>query len=395
MKRALLQIMTIAMVNLRNLPQRTGTSLVLVIGNAGVVAVLVSVLAMAAGFTHTMHNTGRADRVIVMRGGANSETTSALQRAAVQKILDAPGIRKDAGGRPLASAESVTVVNVLQNQTGNRSNVTLRGLGPQAAALRPEIRLVQGRMFEPGKGEIIVGRAAQQQFQGLGLGQHINLAGTSWTVVGLFESAGDSHESELMTDVATVFNAYRRTFFQSVTLWLNSADDYDKLKAALGSDPGLNVAVVRESDYYAELSRGLTRVMTLVGLVVGGIMAIGAVFGALNTMYSAISTRRVEIATLRAMGFGSLSVLVSVVLEALLLAVAGGAVGAALAWGVFNGNVVNTLGSNFTQVVFRLMVTPELIGLGIAFAACIGLIGGLLPGVRAIRMPVASALRAL
>jgi len=389
------QIGTVTLMNLRSIPQRLGTSLVIVIGIAGVVAVLVSVLAMAVGFNQTIKNAGRPDRAIVLRGGSNSELASTLARDAVLTIEDAEGIKKTASGQPIASAEAVVIVELLQKGSGTGANVTLRGVGPQAWLLRPEIHLTEGRLFEPGKREIIVGRSAQLQFDGLSLGSHIAFRESDWTVVGIFESHGDSHESEVMSDVETVLGAYRRNVYNSATVLLDSVDSFDGFKTALTTNPTLSVDVSREPDYYASLSAQLNTILTFVGYVVGSIMAVGALFGALNTMYSAVSARRLEIATLRAIGFGATAIVISVFVEALLLAVAGGCIGAAIAWIFFNGNAANTLSGNFTQVVFRLSVTPGLVALGIGWAAAIGLIGGLFPAVRAARQPIATALRAV
>jgi putative ABC transport system permease protein len=389
------QIGTVTMMNLRNIPQRLGTSLVIVIGIAGVVAVLVSVLAMAVGFNQTITNAGRPDRAIVLRGGSNSELSSTLSRDAVLTVEDAPGTKKTADGMPIASAEAVVIVEMLQKGSGTGANVTLRGVGPQAWDLRPEIHLVEGRLFEPGKREIIVGRSAQLQFQGLEIGSHIAFRDSDWTVVGSFESHGDSHESELIGDVETVLGAYRRNLYNSATVLLDSVDSFDSFKTALTTNPTLQVDVTREPEYYASLSASLNKVLTFVGYVVGSIMAVGALFGALNTMYSAVSARSLEIATLRAIGFGAAAIVISVFVEALLLALTGGVIGAAIAWVFFNGNAANTLSGNFTQVVFRLSVTPDLIALGIIWAATIGLIGGLFPAIRAARQPIATALRAV
>ncbi len=389
------QIGTITAMNIRNIPQRLGTSLVIVIGIAGVVAVLVSVLAMAVGLNQTMQNGGRPDRAIVLRSGANSELASTLARKAALTVEDAPGIKKTADGQPIASAEAVVIVEMPQMDSGAGANVTLRGVGPRAWALRPEIHLIAGRMFEAGKREIIVGRAAQLQFRGLAIGDHIAFRDSDWTVVGSFESHGDSHESELMADVETVLGAYRRTVYNSETVLLDSVESFEAFKTALTTDPTLSVDVSREPEYYATLSDRLNAVLTFVGYGVGSIMAIGAIFGALNAMYSAVSARSLEIATLRAIGFGAVAIVISVFVEALLLALAGGVIGSAVAWIFFNGNAANTLSGNFTQVVFRLSVTPGLITLGIVWAATIGLIGGLFPAIRAARQPIATALRAV
>lgn len=388
------QTVAVTMMGLRSLPSRASTSLVVVVGIAGVVAVLVSVLAMSLGFQRTVAGTGQDDRAIVLRGGSNAELSSALSREQAQTLVEAPGVRRDAEGRPIASAEAVVIVNLPTLADGNDANVTLRGVSPQVYALRPEIRITEGRSFEPAVREIIVGRAAQQQFAGLTLGSRIAFRDSDWTVVGIFESGGDNRESELLADAETVLSAYRRNGYQSVTVQLESAGAFADYKDALTRDPTLTVDVQREPEYYAAQSRQLTQVLNFLAYIVGSIMALGAIFGALNTLYSAVAARQVEIATLRALGFGSGAVVTSVLIEAAVLALIGGLIGAGLAAFFFNGNVVNTLGANFSQVVFRLEVDPDLIVLGLVWALAIGLLGGLLPALRAARMPIVDALRA-
>jgi putative ABC transport system permease protein len=389
------QIRAVTWMNLASIPQRFGTSSVIVIGIAGVVAVLISVLAMATGFKRTILATGRDDRAIVLRGGSDSELASTLAREATLTIMDAPGIRKDAAGKPIASAEAVVVVDMPKKSNDSGANVTIRGVGPEGMALRPEIQLIAGRMFQRGLRELIVGSGAQAQFKGLDVGSHIALRGSDWTIVGAFVSNGDSHESELLADGETVLSAYRRNLYQSVVVLLDSKDSFATFKSSLTTNPQLSVDAMREHDYYAHQSQRMSSVLSFIAYFVGGIMAVGALFGALNTMYSAVSVRSREIATLRAIGFGASAVVLSVLIEALLLSVIGALLGAALAWMFFNGNVVSTLGSNFTQVVFRLAVGPSLVVLGIVWACVIGLVGGLFPAIRAARLPVATALRAL
>jgi putative ABC transport system permease protein len=389
------QIRAVTWMNLASIPQRFGTSSVIVIGIAGVVAVLISVLAMATGFKRTILATGRDDRAIVLRGGSDSELASTLAREATLTIMDAPGIRKDAAGKPIASAEAVVVVDMPKKSNDSGANVTIRGVGPEGMALRPEIQLIAGRMFQRGLRELIVGSGAQAQFKGLDVGSHIALRGSDWTIVGAFVSNGDSHESELLADGETVLSAYRRNLYQSVVVLLDSKDSFATFKSSLTTNPQLSVDAMREHDYYAQQSQRMSSVLSFIAYFVGGIMAVGALFGALNTMYSAVSVRSREIATLRAIGFGASAVVLSVLIEALLLSVIGALLGAALAWMFFNGNVVSTLGSNFTQVVFRLAVGPSLVVLGIVWACVIGLVGGLFPAIRAARLPVATALRAL
>ena len=388
------QIGAVTLLNLRSIPTRLGTSLVIVVGIGGVVAVLISVLAMATGFRETVAGTGRQDRAIILRGGSNSELASSLARDATLTIMDGPGVKKDEAGRPIGSAEAVVIVELPKKGDTTGANVTLRGVGPQNPALRPEIKLMEGRMFKPALHELIAGKSAQLQFQGLDLGGHITIRNTDWTVVGIFESHGDSHESELMADADTVLSTYQRNLFQSVTVLLDSPETFTGFKDSLTTNPALSVDVKREPEYYAAQSKQLSTVLTVIGYLVGGIMAVGAVFGALNTMYSAISARMVEIATLRAIGFGALPVVISVFAEAVLLAFAGGVIGALLAWLFFNGNSVSTLGGNFTQIVFPLKVSTGLLVLGIIWAVAIGVVGGLFPAIRAARLPIATALRA-
>ncbi|NGY04299.1 ABC transporter permease [Solimonas terrae] len=388
------QTLAITAMNLKAIPQRLGTSSVIVIGIAGVVAVLVSVLAMATGFHKTVASSGRPDRAIVLRGGSQAEINSSISRDNALTILDAPGVRKDASGKPLGCAELVTIVNLPKISDGNESNVTLRGSCGQLLALRPNLKIIAGRMFQPAVREMIVGDGATRQFKGLSVGGHLSFRDSDWNVVGIFSSDGDAHESELIADADTVQSAFRRTGFQSVTTLLDAASSFDAFKDALTTNPTLTVDVKREPEYYAAQSQRLTAMLNFVAYFVGGIMAVGAMFGALNTMYSAVSARAREIATLRAIGFGAGPVVFSVFTESLLLALMGSAIGALLAWLFFNGNAVSTLGANFSQIVFRLTVTPGLIIAGVCLGLFIGLLGGLFPAIRSARLPVVDALRA-
>jgi putative ABC transport system permease protein len=380
--------------SLQTLPQRIGASSVIVVGIAGVVAVLVSVLAMAAGFRHTLADGGRADRAIVLRGGSDAELNSNLTRGDVDTIGNAPGIAKDAEGKALLSDELVTVVNVPKIDTGSDSNITLRGVGLRLAQVRPELIITDGRMFRPAVREAIAGVGAAKQFRGLTPGSVLHFRNADWTVTGLFTSNGDIHESELLADVDTVGSANQRTGYSSAIALLTSAAAFTQFKDALTTDPQLKVDVQREPDYYAAQSQGLSKAINVVGNTVAVIMAIGAMFGALNSMYSAVAARGMEIATLRAIGFGAFPVLLSVMIEAMLLSLLGGLIGAALAWLLFNGHSVSTLGGAFAQVVFKLTVTSTLIVNGILWACIIGVAGGLFPALRAARLSVADALRA-
>jgi len=389
------QLTAVTWMNLQTLPQRWGASSVIVIGIAGVVAVLVSMLAMGVGFQHTLADSGRADRVIILRGGSDAELNSNLTRADIDVIASAPGLAKDALGKPALSNELVTVANVPKIDTGTDANVTLRGVGAKLLTVRPEIRLVSGRMFHPAVRELIAGAGAAKQFRGLTTGSILRLRNADWTVTGVFTSNGDIHESELLADVDTVTSAIERTAgYSSAIGLLASADSFNAFKDALTTDPRLKVEVQREPDYYAAQSKDLSKTIKVVGTTVAAIMAIGAMFGALNSMYSAVATRSLEIATLRAIGFGGVPIVISVLIEALLLSLLGGLLGAALAWLFFNGHSVSTLGGAFAQVVFKLTVTRTLIVTGIVWACMIGILGGLFPALRAARIPVAEALRA-
>jgi putative ABC transport system permease protein len=388
------QLAAITWMNLQTLPQRLGTASVIVIGIAGVVAVLVSVLALGVGFRHTLADTGRADRAIILRGGSDAELNSNLTRSDIDTIADAPGIAKDALGKAQLSNELVTVANVAKIDTGTDANVTLRGVGSKLLAVRPEIKIINGRMFHPAVRELIAGAGAVRQFRGLTTGSIFHLRNADWTVTGVFTSNGDVHESELLADVDTVGSSIERGGYSSAIALLNSAADFPAFKDALTTDPRLKVDVQREPEYYAAQSKGITKAINVVGNTVAIIMAIGAMFGALNSMYAAVAARALEIATLRAIGFGGLPVMLSVMFEALLLSLLGGIIGSALAWLFFNGHSVSTLGGAFAQVVFQLTVTRALIVTGLVWACLIGLLGGFFPALRAARLPVAEALRA-
>ncbi|MDP2326034.1 MAG: ABC transporter permease, partial [Gammaproteobacteria bacterium] len=359
---ALRQIAAVSWMNLQMLPQRLGMSLVIVFGIAGVVGVLIAVLALASGLAQTLANTGRPDRAIVLSSSATSEMTSSLARDQALTIADAPGIRRNADGKPIVSADVLTIVKLKRSDDAVSVNVILRGIGPQGLALRPEVRIIDGRAVQPAVRELIVGRAAQAQFRGLELGNVLHFRNSDWTVVGSFDS-GNSLESGLLADAQTVLSAYSQNAFQSLTAQIESEQGFDQLKDALTTNPTLSVKIERESDYYAAQTKGRSNGLFRIGYIVGTIMAIGALFGALNAMYSAVSARSLEIATLRALGFGAGAVVISVLIEALLLALAGGILGAGCAWLLFNGHAINTSFGSNTQSVFSSTVTPGLLAL--------------------------------
>jgi putative ABC transport system permease protein len=385
------EIRAVTGMSLKSVPQRVGSSTVIVIGIAGVVGVLVSVLGMARSFSDAMISTGHDDRAIVLRTGANAEVSSVLGIDESMTIMDKPGVARDAEGNAIATRDLVRGVNLVRRADGAQAGVTVRGTSSQAFSLRPEIQLVAGRMFEPGLRELIVGRQAQDEFVGLELGDKITLRDSEWTIVGMFMS-GDAFESSLLTDVDLLLSELQRNGASSVTVLLESADAYQTFADAVTTDPTLSVDVMREPDYYAQQSQQLSGILHAVSYFVGAIMAVGALFAALNTMYSAVSARSVEIATLRAIGFGSAGVVVSVLAEALLLALIGAALGAMVAWLLFGGNTI-TMGGSVASAIFELEITPALLAIGIAWACAVGLLGGLFPAARAARLPVATALR--
>jgi putative ABC transport system permease protein len=392
------QIMALTFITLSTIPQRLGTSLVIVVGITGVVGVLVSVLAMSEGFRHTLASTGRHDRVIMLRAGSEAELASGLDRDQVTLVASLPGIARDRRGYPLVSAELMVMVDLPRQGQTDPNNVPFRGVQPAAFAIREEIKLVSGRRFERGVREVIVDKKASQQFAGLSVGAKIDFRDSDWTVVGIFETGGDVHESEIWADAETTMSAFRRTNFQSVTATLANGSDagFTVFKDLVSRDPRLSLTVLREPEYYAKQAKVLSNLINILGYTVAAFMAIGAMFGALNCMYSAIASRQVEIATLRAIGFGGTLVVVSVMLEALLLALLGGAVGGILAYLYCNGASLSTLNFNtFSQVAFDFRVTPSLLVQGLGWALSIGAAGGLLPAIQAARLPVTVALRTL
>jgi putative ABC transport system permease protein len=387
------QTTAITVLNLKSIPERWASSLVIVVGLAGVVAVFTALLAMATGFENTLKSTGRVDNAIVLRGGSDTELNSGLGRDETKLIEQSPGIRKGADGKPLASAEMIVIAELIrQGDSKNGANITVRGVEANAFALRPQLKIVEGRKFRTGLREMIVGRGVTRQFQGAELGQTVRMRGSDWTVVGVFES-GDAHDSELWTDAEVAQSTFNRRGFSSVLVGLDSAGSLKTLEQQLKADPRLTVDVKSEQDYFSGQTKNFRKQIGFLAGVVTLIMALGAIFAALNTMYAAVAARGKEIATLRAIGFGGLPVLASVMIESLVLALIGGLLGAVIAYLLFNNFSVSTLGENFTQVVFAFKVTPHLVLTGLVIALVIGLIGGLLPAIRAARLPVTTALR--
>lgn len=390
------QITAITKFGLTSIPQRRGSVAATICGIAGVVAVLVGVLSIAAGFRRAMASSGSTDSAIVLRGGSDSEMVSGFGRPATRLIADAPGVARNAQG-PLASAELFVILNVPKRSTGTDANVPMRGVESAAMSVRDKMEIVEGRMFAWGKNEVVVGTGAAGQFEGLEMGGSVKVGRDSWPVVGIFTSSGGLAESEIWTDAKVLQAAYNRgDSFQSVYVRLNSAGAFTEFKDALTANPQLNVKVLRQSDYYASQSETLSRLITTLGYLIAALMAVGAVFGALNTMYSAVAARTREIATLRALGFGSGAVVIALMFEALVLALVGGTVGGGLAYVAFNNFHASTLNwQSFSQVTFAFAVTPQLLVQGVIWATLIGLVGGLLPAIRAARLPIAAALREL
>lgn len=391
------QTAAVIALNVRTIPARLGSSGVAVVGIAGVVVVFVSVLSISTGFAAAMQGSGSASRALVMRSGADSEMTSGLSAEAVDIVKQAPGIRRD-GQVPLASAELYVIIDLPKKSTPDASaNVPMRGIEPTAMRVRPEVSLIEGRMLEFGTNEIVVGRGARGQFVGLDVGSVIRSGQNSWTVVGVFEADGGVAETELWCDARTLQGAYRRgNSYQSVLAQLDSSESLTMFSDWLTTNPQVNVMIRRENEYYATQSRALTRLIQTIGYTIAGLMGIGAVFGAILTMYTAVATRAREIATLRALGFNASSVVVSVLGESLILGALGGLIGGIAAYAAFNGYQTSTINfQTFSQVAFAFKVTPQLLGTGLAYALVMGLVGGLFPALRAARLPIATALREL
>jgi putative ABC transport system permease protein len=392
------QLVAVSSISLRSMPQRAVSSLVIVIGTAGVVLVLLTVMALSTGLAGALTATGSPDRAIVLHAQAGNEVGSNLPHDNIPTIMDAAGIARDGNHRPIASAEALSSVNLPRRDNGKLSTLTLRGVSSdQLLALRPEMHIAQGRLFQSGLRELIVGSSAQDRYANLGVGSHVKFGANDWSIVGSFASGGGAHDSEVMADIDTVLAAYQRSSYNSVIVKLDGKGGLERLRAALLHDPTLSVEVNLESAYYERQSETFARFLAIIARVISTIMAIGAVFAALNTMYSAVSSRAVEIATLRAIGYGATGVVISVIIEALVLSVLGAVLGATLAWVGLDGNTVGTLagGGGLAQVVFHLHIGTGLIMLGIIWACVVGLIGGLLPAIRAARIPVALALRAI
>jgi putative ABC transport system permease protein len=382
--------------NLRSVRARWTSAIVAVVGIAGTVGVFIAMLSLAKGFRATLVSSGSPDNALILRGGATSEMTSGVGLDSVKIIQDAPGIARGPNG-PLVTAEAVLMAPIPLRSTGTDANVEVRGVSPNVLEIRKQVKIVQGRMFSPGLAEVVVGKNANTTYSGLTLGNTISLGTMQWKVVGVFDAGGSSFDSEVWADPHLLTGAYNRpdTFFQSVTARLASPDSLKELKDALTTDPRLNVDVTREVDYYAKQSTNMTTLITRLGGFVAFVMAIGAVFGALNTMYSAVADRGREIATMRALGFGGPSVVFSFLIEALMISLVGGVLGC-LAVLRLNGVTTSTINfQTFSNLAFAFKITPGLLAQGVVFALVMGVLGGFFPAVRAAQLPVATALREL
>lgn len=388
------QIFAVTAFSLRTVPERKGAAVTTMVGIAGVVAVFVGVLSIAEGFRAALTIKGADDAAIVLRSGADAEMTSGLSREETRLIADAPGVARNADGA-LASAELFVIINLPKRSTGSDANVPFRGVEPAGMAVRGDIKFLEGRKFEPGRNEIIAGVGAARAFQGLEVGRKFRMGQNEWEIVGIFSGGGGAAESEIWTDSRVLQSAYQRgDSFQSVHVRLNSPEAFAQFKDALTTNPQLKVKVMRLSEFLADQSIMLTTFIRTIGFFIAILMALGALFGALNTMYNAVATRTREIATLRALGFGASPIVFSVLFESLVLALIGGAVGAGVAYFAFDGFKAATINwQTFSQIAFAFAVTLPLLVNAIIWAAMIGLVGGLFPAIRAARLPIAAALR--
>lgn len=390
------QARSVTAVGISTLTQRLGSSAVIVVGIAGVVGVLVALLAMAEGYAQTLRNSGNEETAIVMRGASANEVSSSLSREDIVQIEQAPGVAKNAKGEPIISAETVVAANlpIRGSKTGDSGSAQVRGISEAAFAVRPNVKIIEGKSFQPGLREIIVGKGAVRQFDGLTVGATLKLGNQPWTIVGIFAS-GDSMESELWADANVVNDTYKRgSGRNSATVKLENPAAIKAFGDALEANPQLKVKASTTLAFFSKQGEQMTKILRIIGITVGSIMAVGAVFGALNTMFAAVATRAREIATLRAIGFRGLPVVVAVMLETTLLALIGGLIGGFVAWLLFNGYEASTMSAGSVgKLSFNLAVSPGLLWEGIKWALAIGFVGGLFPAVRAASLPVTTALR--
>jgi putative ABC transport system permease protein len=385
------QILALSGIALSSLPQRRASAAVIILGVAGVVALLTSVMAVSLSLVRAISGTGQPDRAIVIQRGSSSETGSFLDLDSAEKIQSFAGIRRAPNGQPSSSAEILTRIRRVESDTGRAGDVVVRGVSPNVLALRPEMSIVQGRMLHPAVFEMIVGQSATTRFRGLQLHQHVRFRNTDWLIVGVFTSGGDAHEMEVMTDSNTLLSVTYGNGVNSVSVRLQDPSVFEAFQNAISRDPSLVVTAYRESDYYRQQSEPLHKAWSFVAYVASGIMALGAMFAAANTMYSAISSRTKEIGTLRAIGFGPGAVFASVLIESLFLALLGALVGVAIVYLVVGGATFSTrFGAQ--HVAARVDINLALVLVGIAWACSISVIGGLFPAMSAARQPIVQAL---
>nr|TFG54427.1 MAG: ABC transporter permease [Hyphomicrobiales bacterium] len=387
---SLRQIFTVTELNLMGLPQRFWSSLVIVVGMACVVGVLLSMLSFSTGLAGTFAAAADSGRAIVVRTGALDERGAVIPREAAVFVFNAPGVQRDEDGEPLASTENINFIPILRRDNQIEIQMITRGVGPKAFAVRPEFRLVEGRMFEPGTRELIAGTAAQAQFLGLEVGSIVSMQDGPWEIVGAFETDGDLIEGQLLGDNETIISSRGQNGFGSIWVKLESPESFDVFAEAIGANPEFALEPLRQAEFYQRSGDRFAPFFTTLAYFLGTIIAIGALFGTINIMHSTVAARTREIATLRALGFGAAPVAISVLIEAVLLAVLGALMGAAAAYILFDGNR-NSLGG---LAVFDLSVTPGLVLLGVTWALIIALLGGLFPAIRAARLPVVMAMRA-
>lgn len=375
--------------NLASLKSRVWPALVVVVGVACVVGVLLSMLSMTMGLRLAWQRAGSPDRAIILPAGTQAEGDGTISRGEAEIIMDAPGIAHDIKGRAIADSEILTGLSMRRQDTGGRGFILLRSFGPEALALRPEFRIVAGRMYRPGKHEMVVGAEAPGQFLNVGLGDKITMPDGLWPVVGVFKTNDDVMQSELVADSDTVMAPLRKRAYNSVIVRLAGTDGLALLKRAVTTDPALSVTVERQSDYYNRRSAQFSDVNDALVYGVSALLGLGALLAAVNILYSAVTARRREIATMRALGFASIPLALAVAVEGILLALAGAVIGAGVAYGLFNGAQ-----DIWYDNVFHLIVSPAMISLGLGWALLIGALGGVLPAIHAARLPVAEGLRA-
>jgi len=388
------QIASVTGFGLRTIPERKGASAVAAFGIACVVIVFVGLLSIAAGVRSAMTSTGRKDIAVVLREGALNEMSSNLGREEVRVIKDAPGVARE-NGNAVASAELFVIINIPKRSTGTDANVPFRGIETAGPAVRGDLKIVEGRMFERGRNEVIAGLSAAREFAGLDVGQTLKLGKTEWHVVGLFSVAGGVGESEMWTDTTVLQSAYQRgDSCQALYAKLDSPESFYGFSNSLASNPQVKVKVMRQDGFYSDQSEMTTKSISILGIIIAVLLAFGALFVALNTMFNAVASRGREIATLRALGFGTGPVVCSVLLESLALALVGGIVGGLAAYLAFDGYGAATMNwQTWSQIAFAFAVTPELLIKGVLIAAAVGFLGGLFPAIRAARLPIAMALR--